>query len=97
MRNEPGRGVGMMDVYRLTEIGQSAVESLIDGVVVVIEKPEIVAKIAGEENEPDADESRRYDPTPHGASIGTKLTYCQYAGREISEINASLENVPSVD
>jgi hypothetical protein len=36
----------------LTEIGQSAVESLIDGVVVVIEKPEIVAKIAGEENEP---------------------------------------------
>lgn len=60
-------------VYRLTEIGQRAVKSLIDGAVVVIEEAEVVAKIAGKQDEPHAEKYRRYDPIPHAASIGTKF------------------------
>jgi len=61
------------DVYRLAEIGQSDVQSLINRVVVVVEESEIVAKITGDEDEPHAEKRRRYDPALHAASIGTKF------------------------
>ena len=52
------------DVYRLTEIGESDVQSLID-CSVVVEQTEVVGEIAREQDKPDAEENRGYDSTAH--------------------------------
>lgn len=65
-------------VYRLTEIGQRNVKSLIDRAIVVVEETEVVAEIAGEENEPDTEKRRGYHPALHRPSIGTNIPLCQH-------------------
>jgi hypothetical protein len=69
-------------VYRLTESGQSTVESLIDGRgIVIIEQAEVVAKITREQDEPDTEKRCGYNPAlQHAPSIGTKFQACQCRG-----------------
>lgn len=65
-RAERCRRIGMVGGgYRLPEIGEGAVESEVDRGTVAVEKTEVFAEITGEQDQPDTEERRRYDPTRH--------------------------------